>query len=103
MRARSESREEQRRGLKWCKTTEQDQSRAALPGSNVVRGQLVGGWGFGGGDWRETERPERERVESNGTETPDLLGVGDLGAGGPGETARPERRDESIEERRRRR
>ncbi|KAK9081729.1 hypothetical protein Syun_030775 [Stephania yunnanensis] len=63
MRVRCESREEQRRGQKKRKTgTDQrvdDQSRAALPGSNGVRGRLVGGWGFGGGDRRETERPER--------------------------------------------
>ncbi|KAK9107310.1 hypothetical protein Syun_023321 [Stephania yunnanensis] len=33
---------------------------AALPGSNVVRGRLVGGWGFGGRGERDGETRERE-------------------------------------------
>ncbi|KAK9151237.1 hypothetical protein Syun_009546 [Stephania yunnanensis] len=63
MRARCESREEQRRGLKKCKTGADqrvdDQSRAALPGEQWSARTTCWGLGIWGGDRRETERPER--------------------------------------------
>ncbi|KAK9163250.1 hypothetical protein Syun_004152 [Stephania yunnanensis] len=60
MRARCESREEQRRGLKMCKTGATTRAGQRYQGAMECEDDLLGVGDLGGGDWRETERPERD-------------------------------------------
>ncbi|KAK9168671.1 hypothetical protein Syun_000811 [Stephania yunnanensis] len=60
MRARCESREKQRRGLKMCKTGATTRAGQRYQGAMEYEDDLLGVGDLGGGDWRETERPERD-------------------------------------------